>query len=365
MKITQVQIYEYRLPLRRSLTLKGVSMSDRRGVLVRFGDSSGHIGWGDVAPLPGFSVESPNDAQQQIIAFAPDLIGREIPDAVVRLDDAFSFWLDNDSLHPSVRFGLETSILGLLARSREIGLAELLNPSCRNTISVNGLISGDETDIVGRAKQLRDSGYRVVKLKVGMNELETDVARVRAVRQILGDHVEVRLDANRAWSFDEASRFARRIADCHVEYVEEPLADASRLAQLARETGMPIALDESVCSLVPDTVPSYTGLKAIVLKPTLLGGFEQVMKFARAAISIGLVPVVSSSFESSIGLKALANLAASLPNDTPCGLDTLDWFAQDVLEVPLQATNGRIRVLSFDEKSTRLNHDVLTEVFRA
>ena len=118
------------------------------------------------------------------------------------------------------------------------------------------------------------------------------------------------------------------------------------LKQLIDEIGMvlPCALDESLLELTPDTLPSVSEIKAIVLKPTLLG-FEKAMQFARSATGLGMIPVVSSTFESGVGLDALVHMAACVnATDVPVGLDTLDWFEEDLLVEPLRIETGALHV---------------------
>ena len=123
----------------------------------------------------------------------------------------------------------------------------------------------------------------------------------------------------------------------------------------------PVALDESLLKLTPEALAPLPNLKAIVLKPTLLG-FERSMQFGRKATSMGITPVVSSAFETSLGLTALVELAACLnTTDVAVGLDTLEWFAKDLLARPLQIERGRLNlsesVVRFDE----LRRDLMQE----
>jgi len=117
--------------------------------------------------------------------------------------------------------------------------------------------------------------------------------------------------------------------------------------------------------LTPQELTALPGLKAIVLKPTLLG-FERSMQFGRKATLLGITPVVSSAFETSLGLTAVAELGACLNStDVPSGLDTLDWFQQDLLEHPLQSKRGRVNLLGSVVRSSALKGDLIHEVIHA
>jgi O-succinylbenzoate synthase len=161
---------------------------------------------------------------------------------------------------------------------------------------------------------------------------------VREVSAVLADTVALRLDANRRWTMDEAVAFAEGIADVPVAYLEEPLRDASQLPALAERTHVPIALDESLVGMPVARLQEHSYVAAVVLKPTVLGGVAHTLRMARAAQSLGMTPVLSAAFETGIGLRGLIALAACL-GETPVGLDTYHWLAEDVLD-PRLAWHG-------------------------
>ncbi len=155
----------------------------------------------------------------------------------------------------------------------------------------------------------------------------------------------MRLDANRAWSFEEASVFARGTANLRLEYVEEPLADPSRLSSLARDYGVPVALDESLVGMQPRALQDHGYVRAVVLKPTLLGGISPTLLLAKRARELGIPPVISSAYETGIGTLALVALAAGIgAEEVPAGLDTYRRLAADVLCPRLNLLSARIDV---------------------
>ena len=104
----------------------------------------------------------------------------------------------------------------------------------------------------------------------------------------------------------------------------------------------------------------WRGARAAVIKPTLLGGFEIAMYLARKAINLGMTPVISSSFESPVGLTALGHLAAFVNQDeVAAGLDTWNWFAADLLDAPAPIERGRLNLSLADALVHRLNTDNL------
>ena len=126
------------------------------------------------------------------------------------------------------------------------------------------------------------------------------------------------------------------MSDCSIGYIEEPCASPGDLRQFINSAGLPVALDESLLELSPNALNDFADIAAVVLKPTLLGGFERAAGLARWAQECDIKVVVSSSFESSVGLGALAQFAAAF--GTPgvaMGLDTARYLADDLLTEPL------------------------------
>ncbi|CAA9420938.1 MAG: O-succinylbenzoate synthase [uncultured Rubrobacteraceae bacterium] len=331
--IADFDLYRYDLAFAEPVTLKGATLNRREGTLIRLIANDGSEGWGEAAPLPGFSPESLDDATEQLRTIASSLVNRELPENVL-IPDENSF-PELSRLAASARFGLELALLNLAATSRGLTLPEGLSDLPERTISTNGLLSGSMEKVLADARSMKNDGYRAVKLKVGRRKVSEDVEVVRRVGEILGDGVSLRLDANRAWKFDGALGFARGISGVRVAYVEEPLAEPGRLPELAREWSLPVALDESLVGMGPEGLERHPYARAVVLKPTLLGGISRALRLAERAEALGMASVVSSSYEGGVGTGALVALAAAVGVE-PAGLDTYRALAEDVIEVPLQ-----------------------------
>lgn len=319
--VRRVDAWPYALPLRHPLSLDGTPHHERRGWLVRVTLADGATGWGDVAPLPGFSDESHDEAGRAVRelgeAFSQGAGGRHI-----------SAVPDIESLPASVRFGWESALLDAAARSQRTTTAHILADRPHQVVFLNALVVGDERALEAFAGQ----GYRAVKMKVGRQSVEDDAARVRRLVDAVDPSVAVRLDANRAWTEAEARRFAEAVPVERLAYIEEPLREPRGLEALAEQTGLPIALDETVRELRPTDLSGWSFARAVVLKPTLLGGIRRTLEWGAAAQPLGIDNVVSACFESGVGLRALVALAATLgPAPVPAGLDTYRWVADDVL----------------------------------
>jgi O-succinylbenzoate synthase len=220
-------------------------------------------------------------------------------------------------------------------------------PTVRTEIRVNATIPAVGPAEVAQVLA-RYPGSRTAKVKVAepSQTLQDDIARVRAVRDLLGPEGRIRVDANGGWTVDGAERAIHALTEYDLEYVEQPCATVEELTELRSRIDyldVPIAADESVRKASdPLAVARAGAADLLVIKAAPLGGICRALEITEAA---GLPVVVSSALDSSVGLSMGAYLAASIPAlDFDCGLGTAALLATDVTEDPLRPENGAIPV---------------------
>ncbi|WP_460660775.1 o-succinylbenzoate synthase [Kribbella swartbergensis] len=194
------------------------------------------------------------------------------------------------------------------------------------------------------AEIVRASGCRTAKVKVAEpgQTLADDLARVEAVRDAIGDG-RVRIDANGAWSVDDAVRCLKELKRFELEYVEQPCAAVEDLAAVRRRTDVLVAADESIRRAEdPLLVRKLEAADIAVLKVQPIGGVRACLEIAE---QIGLPVVVSSALETSVGIAAGVALAAALPElPYACGLATVSMFTSEVVADPLLPVDGVLPV---------------------
>jgi len=315
---------------------------------MRLNDGRGKVGWGDCAPLPGFSLESVEEA----LDYLRDL-GARLVDVLSEGETNVGEIIEKaGSVPPSARFAFSLACANLTASSRGVTLLDFLSPQSKGIVSVSGLITGSPDTLADDISRIKSAGFGSVKLKVGRDTIKDDIERVKLVQKVLGTDCTLRLDANRAWEFEEASHFAHGISECEIEYIEEPLRDPDRLSDFVGETGLPVAIDETVVGLAPGILARHKYAAAVILKPTMLGSIDEVTNLGRAALDFGMTPVISSSFESGVGTLGLCLLAAMLGDSSvPVGLDPYGWLKHDVLRSrnPLLQSNIDLRKIYRNE----------------
>ncbi|HYH50994.1 MAG TPA: enolase C-terminal domain-like protein, partial [Acidimicrobiia bacterium] len=217
-------------------------------------------------------------------------------------------------------------------------------PALRARVPVNALVPAVDPDTAARlAGEALAAGMTTVKVKVGGRRPDEDVDRVAAVRGAVGPAAQIRLDANGAWDVDAATAALERLAAYDLELVEQPVADLADLARVRRRAAVPVAADECIRSLGDARrLAALAAADAIVVKVQPLGGVRAAMQVIEAA---GVPAIVSSLYETSVGLAAGVALAAALPElPYACGLGTGALLAGDVVAEPLLPTGGTLEV---------------------
>ncbi len=354
MILESVKLYAYNLPLKKELQLGNKLVNCREGVILELISDDQIKSISEIAPLPNFSKETMHDVIKEIKSFKNKFAGNAIPPDLLSQLAEYA---------PSVRFGIESAFLQMMAQSKELTLVDLLSPNAKQIVSVNALLTGSQSEILERAAILFENGYRAFKMKVGRNDFDNEVETIFKVREIVGDDCLIRLDANRAFDLETALIFFEKVKSVNIDYIEEPFQTFEILKKYILETDdvMPIALDESLRELQPDMLNDLYALKAIVLKPTLLG-YTSTMMFAKKAFALGIQPVISSSFETSIGSYVLASMGAVIDSKISIGLDTLSWFEDDLIATPLTISNGKIDLTKQINLNSGIDFSKLVEV---
>ena len=227
----------------------------------------------------------------------------------------------------------------------------------RDSVRVNATVPAVSADDVP-AVLARFDGCRTAKVKIAEpgQTLEDDIARVRAVRTVMGPEGRVRVDANGGWNLDEAEHAVHALAPFDLEYIEQPCAGLEDLAQLRERIaylGIPVAADESVRKADdPLRVARAGAADLLVVKAQPLGGVHRALEIVAAS---GLPAVVSSALDTSVGLAMGVALAAALPElDYDCGLGTSSLFLADVADPPLRPRKGVLPVGAVTPSPERL-----------
>lgn len=252
--------------------------------------------------------------------------------------------------YPSMLFGLETAL-----RHFEAGSTALFDtPFSRGEegIPINGLVwMGSYDEMLKRMEAKIEQGFRCIKLKIGAIDFDSELELLRRMRERFSSReMTIRLDANGAFKFDEALYKLELLSQYAVHSIEQPIAPKQwgNLAELCRDSPLPIALDEELISvndrdmkthLLNVIKPAY-----IVLKPSLHGGMRGTEEWIDAARAKDIGTWITSALESNVGLNAIAQLTAKIYGPhirTAQGLGTGQLF-EDNIPMPLEIKGDRL-----------------------
>ena len=296
----EFEFYRYALPMR------GGGL--REGILLHMKAADLHTGWGDAAPLPGWSVEGLEDVER---------------------------YIKDSECQASVPSSLVCAIQSARA---SIFHSPSKNSGAEN-LSLNALLDGSFQDILEQAGDALARGCHCLKIKAAGLSVAELVDLISRISASAPHPCRFRIDPNRSWDFETALHIAESLKVFPVEYLEEPLRDSSLLPEFIKRSPIGIALDETLREVSPAGLPAYKGAVAMVLKPTLMGGFDACAQYANAGAALGMASVVSACYESGVGIYALGQFALSLPRQAAAGLDTYSRLEEDVLRERLDLRN--------------------------
>ena len=318
-------------------TSRGVYLTRKIWLITLFDGE--HQGVGECAPLPDLSCDAMDDAHYASI------LNKVCEDYCKTGEIDYDFLRD----YPSMLFGLETAVLDLqnhhllfdTAFSRgEVG------------IPINGLVwMGNYEEMLSRLEEKLEKGFRCVKLKIGAIDFDKELDLVKRIRDRFSFHeVELRVDANGGFKYDEALYKLELLSQYAIHSIEQPIKQGqwAYMAELCRESPLPIALDEELIGVNdPETKRHLLNVikpRYIILKPSLHGGMMGCKEWISIAKEMGIGSWITSALESNIGLNAIAQFASSVYGDNitmPQGLGTGQLFT-DNIPMPLEIRGDKL-----------------------
>ena len=325
-------------------TSRGV-YTTRQIWLIHLSDG-GRRGVGECAPLPDLSCDARPDYK---------VILEQFCDAFCQTGE-----IDYEAMrdYPSMLFGLETALLDLKEAGRRGGKAagHLLFDTAFSRgeagIPINGLVwMGRYDEMLQRMEEKLEKGFRCVKLKIGAIDFDQELDLVKRIRRRFSFHeVELRLDANGAFPFDEALYKLELLSQYAIHSIEQPIRQGqwALMAELCRESPLPIALDEELIGVSDPGMKSHMlhiiKPRYIILKPSLHGGMQGCREWISAAREAGIGSWITSALESNVGLNAIAQFASDVYGDDirmPQGLGTGQLFT-DNIPMPLEIRGDKL-----------------------
>jgi len=302
-----------------------LSMTNEKGV----------TGIGECSIIAGLSIENPEEFEKKLKHVAANF-------------SEYENYHESLVNFPAIRFGIETALLDL----KNGGNRELFKTDFSlhtKPMPINGLVwMGDKAFMSKQVKEKIEAGFTCVKLKIGALDFQQELDILKSIRaEYSADDIEIRVDANGAFSLDNALEKLLRLSELDLHSIEQPIKQGQwqEMASLCQFSALDIALDEELIGvnslakkkeLLETIQPQY-----IILKPSLLGGFKASEEWISLAKELTIDYWNTSALEANIGLNAISQWTSSLNNPLPQGLGTGGLYHNNIPS-PLVVQNGEI-----------------------
>jgi o-succinylbenzoate synthase len=323
-------------------TSRGV-LKEKKTWFVRVQNENGVIGIGECGPLKGLSPDDIEDFEFHLKSYCRILEQIEMP---VSSENIFSLVANIVSpAFPSIRFGFETALLDLLNEGKRTIFSNSFVEG--KEIPINGLVwMGSKDFMLEQIDKKLEEGYNCIKIKIGAIEFSKECEVLLYIRSRFDENVlSIRVDANGAFSYEEAQEKLRILSDYRIHSIEQPIKPKQliEMAELVKMNYVAIALDEELIG-VNDRTEKIKLLETInppfiILKPTLHGGLGSCKEWIELAEERSIHWWITSALESNIGLNAIAQFAAEYPIKMPQGLGTGQLYTNNI-DSPLEIESG-------------------------
>ena len=343
MKIERIEVFGVAMPLIGEFSTAYKSKSIQKSAVVRITDSDGHIGLGNVDPVPGYSVESIEETLEALNSrFAPMVMSMDPGNIHLlweRMSSGTADFLD-------ARAAIEMACVDLTARRLGVAVHAYLGGAVKETVHFNawiGILPPDEAAKETAGWQRR--GFRSAKVKVG-GGIDADRDRIKAIREAVGADFKLRIDANAGYDAETSIKLARMVARFDLQLFEQPVPadDIEGMRRVRQSAGIPIMADESVldhASLI--RVIKAEAADIVKVKVMKQGGICNTRRMIETAAAAGLRCVVGHGFGLGINTVAEIMVAATSGNV----IDGLEYVgplktADDIVVEALDLTSGSL-----------------------
>lgn len=328
MKILHTDIYRLNIPFTQPLKVAIGEISSAANTVIKISTDEGLVGWGEASPSAYITGDTQATNYQTAQQFAALIKGKDPLEIEARMTEINGYTVGE----PSIRSAFDMAFYDIAAKAANMPLYQFLGGALRE-IRTDLTIGMQDTveQTLAQAQAILDAGFDAIKMKVGRPGLE-DVAHVKAVRELAGPDIHIKIDSNQGWDYPTAVANMMAMKPLDLQYSEQPLAvwDFENLARLRDKVDLPICADESVFTdkdalkLIKLGAADYLNIKL-----GKAGGIHTALKINAIAEAAGCKCMIGCFGESRLALSASAHLAMARPNITFLDLDSAYAFKSD------------------------------------
>ena len=343
MKITRVEAIPFAIPYRKPLKFASGEVHVAEHVLVRVTTDDGVVGVAEAPPRP-FTY---GETQAGIVAVIDTIFAGQVVGLDLMEREQIHTRLSRTIGNPTAKSALDMAIWDALGQSLGYSVTELLG-GYTDRMHVSHMLGFDEpAAMVAEAERMRDTyGITTFKVKVGRHPYRLDTAVVRALREGLGDDVELYVDGNRGWSASESARAMAEMADLGLTFAEElcPADDVLGRRWLVQQLDVPFIADESVVTPAEVTREVLGGSATAISIKTARTGFTTSRRVHHLAEGLGVELVMGNQIDGQLGsLCSVAfGSAFELTSRRAGELSNFLDMTDDLLADPLEIHGGQL-----------------------
>ncbi|RPF51162.1 dipeptide epimerase [Aquisalibacillus elongatus] len=344
MNIKSLESYKHTVPLKKPFKTALRTVMNLETIIVHMTLEDGTVGYGEAVPTPVITGETIESIESSILhILKPQIIGQSITE-YEQLFTRLNKSLVNNT---SAKAAVDMAIYDCVSQLANLPLIEFLGGK-KKSIRTDFTVSiKPPNDMAHDAQQLVQDGFQSLKIKVGQGQIQQDIERLKAIRESVGEHIILRLDANQGWNVKDAIYAINEMErlGLNIELVEQPVManDLKGLQQVTQHTHTPIMADESVFSLYDARlVLEQRAADLINLKLMKTGGIHEALKIIHLAEAFNVECMIGSMIETKLGITAAAHLASSQPNVTRYDFDAPLMLKYDLIEGGIQYQQDKI-----------------------
>ncbi|MEA1993105.1 MAG: dipeptide epimerase [Euryarchaeota archaeon] len=342
MKIEEIEIYSISVPLKEPFTISLGTIENAENVILYIKTDKGLVGYGEAAPSPRITGDTPEQIINGLKVIKPLLLGKD-PSNIPRIEEEIERAMRGNT---SMKAAIDMALLDLKGKTAKMPVYDLLGRyraafKTDYTIGIN-----EPKKMAADAIKIVEQGFDTLKVKVGTGLIK-DVERVARIHDAVGDEITIRVDANQGWSPKEAVKTLIEMEKYAIELVEQPVPwwNIEGLKWVRDHVTIPVMADESVHSPFDAMrIIKEGAVDLINIKLMKCGGITNGLKIAHIAEAAGIECMVGCMVETNVSVTAASHLVASARNITRVDLDTSLFLAEEPVEGGVSIKKGRIQI---------------------
>lgn len=344
MLITQIEVYQFPVKLKKPFVISLGSFEYAENVVVVIRTDEGLSGFGECSPFMPINGESMETCYVVANYLAKSLIGKDPLNI-----EACSETMDRTIFaNSSIKSAFDIALYDIAAQQAGLPLYAFLGGKNNKILKTDYTVSLNEpAQMVADALEIKERGFQVIKVKLG-DDPDKDIQRIQAIREQIGSDIPLRLDANQGWNVDSAIHVLTELAGYNIQFCEEPIPrwNYMELPRISKASPVMVMADESCCDhhdaqrlIDLDAAPSFN------IKLGKSSGIFKAQKIINLAEKANLQLQIGGFLESRIGFTASAHLALTSDNVRFCDFDTPMMFCEDPVSGGIQyGLNGLVTV---------------------